>query len=1618
MNSAGWACRSLLALTLVLAVTLVSVRGLAAGFDTLWNYSKIEAGNRNELTGLLADVRGGFWLLSRFEDANQRGRCTLSKLDAQGSELWSTNLADGTVAWPARVAVNGAGAVVGVPSTNGIQLLRFDFEGRLVWQITLPNPDGRFTYVGALAWSTDDQIWLAGNEAVAKISATGERVWVQPLFATTLQALPGGEMAALTYTGVRVIAPSGEIRWQADDFVDRQQYPKGYSGTAMVVADQSGSIFVGGLIEDAITVAKYTADGLKLWQTEYQGKSLRHETMPDDFPSSLQVHASGAVTVAGRSKGVSYQETDFFTMMLAADGRTLWRARERIGGQSAWANGLAIDPSGHSYAMGGFVIYTNGQYVVHAQIAKYSLEGARLGRVEDLPTPAEQALIRVGDGRFLVYGNVINSGTSGFRLTMFRERNEAESVRLTEPLADRLVAEGERLVLAAPATGVEPLRYQWLSNDIPIAGATGPSLALPAARLDQAGDYSVEISDAYSVVTSSDATITVSTVPTIPRPPLPQSALLGGQARFTVGASSTTPVTFQWWKDGQAIDGAVANGLALSNLNVNHAGRYYASARSFAGSSNSPSAQLRVFTCGRQAWKTTLAGTYFVDDFGYPNAMVADAAGNVVIGTQEGTVGSALFKLDSAGRLLWRVHGLLMSHLAQDLDGSIYFAGTVSRSNHVHLGKINAAGSVLWKTVVASPATDFYISSFALDSSNNVTAVGYRGSAMIALRCDREGNRLWVAAEQTPQAANWQSAAVAAGPPGRLYLAGAATGGADAGAWLFALNAAGQLDWQARLGAVDDWHDQPAKAVVDSAGNIAVLSRGNVRNSFALESHDPAGSKRWRYEPTFDPAAVFVPFDVAVSTNDELTVAGYLMRWSTTSVFNEWILKRVDRNGRELWSASQAGNSDQRLSALQVDPDGRVYVAGGYGTFCYSENGMLIWQVDTIDAFVSAMDRAGNFYTASPSLTGGSSLMSAARYEPTAERNTLRFLEPWPSARLAAAGAGLNLEARLEGVGPFRFQWTVNGEPLPDQTNQMLHIQSVGVEHAGRMGLEIYGPAGLLAYPQFDLRVATKPVIVEPPHNAEQVVGGEVRLSVNATGTSPLRYQWLFKGRDLAHQTNSSLVLPRVSGGFAGEYTVRVSSGEFATLSPPAHVTVFTSMRHAWVRSFSNSARPYRTGQHVTFDRSGDIYVLGSTGPSYPADFTVLRYDPEGTLAWSRSESFDASASQGIAGYAWDAAGGLILVGSQGYTGTAVTRTATDGTASWSVYDAGPGGSYAVARAVAVHNTDVYVTGESADVGESVNYGTFKLVPNGNQMSQAWARRFATTPVQQAGGRAIVVDGNARIFVAGTSGTLRYESDGRLTWSALGFDDRAIIADAGGNVFVVGRSLATGAPPAFVLRKYGPAGELVWASSYPIPGAMDPPRFLFLDSTGSVFAAGPPGVFHIDVDGRVLWANTNISVSAAARYRSGVVVGGIRVGESVTQYLTVALDGNGRQQWSAQFQDYSAAEYLQSPVRGLAASPDGRVYVTGRSGGNIVTICYAPEPVDAMRLFAPTLIADGSFQCVLRAPIGQAFRIQTSSNLSSWSDWMAGRATDPDTYFIAHPSTNGSSRQFFRAVSE
>ena len=119
----------------------------------------------------------------------------------------------------------------------------------------------------------------------------------------------------------------------------------------------------------------------------------------------------------------------------------------------------------------------------------------------------------------------------------------------TQP-ANQSVNVNQTATFTVVANGTAPLNYQWQQGTTNIPGANSASYTTPAVtQADNGSTFRVVVTNGAGNVTSNPATLTVTSgavKPTITTQPANQSVNVNQTATFTVVASGTAPLTYQW----------------------------------------------------------------------------------------------------------------------------------------------------------------------------------------------------------------------------------------------------------------------------------------------------------------------------------------------------------------------------------------------------------------------------------------------------------------------------------------------------------------------------------------------------------------------------------------------------------------------------------------------------------------------------------------------------------------------------------------------------------------------------------------------------------------------------------------------------------------------------------------------------------------------------------------------------------------------------------------------------------------------------------------------------------------------------------------------------------------
>ncbi|MBX7226407.1 MAG: PQQ-binding-like beta-propeller repeat protein [Chitinophagales bacterium] len=181
----------------------------------------------------------------------------------------------------------------------------------------------------------------------------------------------------------------------------------------------------------------------------------------------------------------------------------------------------------------------------------------------------------VADLKIDLYNNIFITGNSicggQSKIHTVKYCNNAPISISQQPQSQRKCI-GQSATFSTTATG-NILSYQWYKNGSIITGANSASLTLNSLTFASAGNYYCLITNTCNFEYTSIATLQIDSIATITQQPLAQTKCVGESVQFSILTTGNN-VTYQWRKNGIAIQGAVARTFIINSFQASDTGVY------------------------------------------------------------------------------------------------------------------------------------------------------------------------------------------------------------------------------------------------------------------------------------------------------------------------------------------------------------------------------------------------------------------------------------------------------------------------------------------------------------------------------------------------------------------------------------------------------------------------------------------------------------------------------------------------------------------------------------------------------------------------------------------------------------------------------------------------------------------------------------------------------------------------------------------------------------------------------------------------------------------------------------------------------------------------------------
>ena len=710
--------------------------------------------------------------------------------------------------------------------------------------------------------------------------------------------------------------------------------------------------------------------------------------------------------------------------------------------------------------------------------------------------------------------------------------------------------------------------------------------------------------------------------PTITTQPQTRTNNPGETASFTVTATGTSPVTYQWQKNGANVSGATAATMNIPNAQLSDAGFYTVTVTNPGGSVTSQPAQLIITSTAVAAGTGSgLQGSYYDNlDFtslklvrtdptvnfnwgaGSPDASIANtsysARWNGQVQPRYGQTYTFYTTTDDGVRL-W-VNGVLLIDKWLD-EPPTEWSGAIALNAgqkydiqmDYYQNQGGAAASLSWssasqlKEIV--PASQLYVyllpaivtqpqpASQTVSPGANVTFnVAATGTAPLNYQWQLNGATISGATGASYTRNNIQSADVGiynvlvSNSAGSLLSADAAVSINDAIVFSDNFESGNLNNWTV---AVSPATALAASGAQHNSGSFSAYLANSYNKMYHNLGAEVEGHSRF----------TFYMYDAYPAGPTGQTRCYSEARAYTGSGYPSGSLQQLFAIGRYSISFGNPGAGTGSLANEVVNTtnyQGRVIAGANTGWFNLNAAGVPTRTVgwhkfeierladgSTINFYVDGVlgrqITAASYAPVDSALIGsvgsGTQVNADAWFDDVkAEYFDAPTINTQPASQSVNVGGSATLTVAATG-NVQSYQWRRNGVDVPGGTSASLTLNNAQPADAGSYTCIVQNAIGPTVSNPAVLTVIVPPSISSQPASLVVLAGSNVTFSVSAAGSAPLNYQWQFHGANQSGATSSSLLLPGVTTNQTGPYQVIVNNAAGSITSALATLSVYNT---------------------------------------------------------------------------------------------------------------------------------------------------------------------------------------------------------------------------------------------------------------------------------------------------------------------------------------------------------------------------------------------------------------------------------------------------------------------------
>jgi hypothetical protein len=829
-----------------------------------------------------------------------------------------------------------------------------------------------------------------------------------------------------------------------------------------------------------------------------------------------------------------------------------------------------------------------------------------------------------------------------------------EKPQIISQSSSQTICENQSFSLGVTASGTGPLTYQWYKDGSAISGATNNIYTVSSVSTSDAATYVCKVSNSCvsTPVASTGIVVTVKTAPSITSQTGTIDICSGSAAPFSVTATGTATLTYQWYNASGSISSATNNSYTISSASTSDAGNYYCVVSNTCGNATSNSIPLTVNT------QPTISSQ--------PSSVTKCEGQSAVLNVQSTGTATITYQWYKGGNSISGAtsSSYLVSPVATTDAASYYCVATNScgsdQSSAANI-TVNVGPTITSQssssTICEGATPTFQVSvtgtspltyqwyndngsisganssSYSIASADTSDAGNYYCIATNS--CSSEtSNSILLSVNQSPTITNQPSSSSVCENLSAIFNV-SATGTSplsyqwynSSGAISGATNASYIIP-QASSSSASSYYVKVSNACGDETSNTAALTvndnvaiTAQTSSSTVCSGSSPSFSittsgtapvtYQWYKDNTAISGATNNSYNLtSVDTSDAATY--YAIATNTCN--------SVQSNQMSLTVNVAPSISSQPSSATVCEGLSHQFNVSATGTSSltyqwYKGSNAISGATSTIYLLsqVSSSD-AASYYVKVSNACGDETSNTAAL---TVNDNVA--ITAQTSSSTVCSGSSPSFSITTSGTAPVTYQWYKDNTAISGATNNSYNLTSVDTSDAATYYAIATNSCNTVQSNQMSLTVNVAPSISSQPSSATVCSGTSYQFVSSASGTSPISYQWYKGSTAITGAISSTYLLGQIASTDAGTYYLKATNSCGNATSNTATLTV----NNAPVISS-------QSGSISQCENTSALFTLTATGSN---PLTYQWYSDTGMVSGANANSYTiASISTSDAG--------------------------------------------------------------------------------------------------------------------------------------------------------------------------------------------------------------------------------------------------------------------------------------------------------------------------------------------------------------------------------------------------